>query len=77
MKAENPALLKFKQALTVVRSGKSSLEKLLLKSQDLLPGLLDQKPGAAADLEKANTNCSKEIEELRKLIHAGEKNENP
>ena len=77
VKVENPALLKFKQALTVVRSGKSSLEKLLLKSQDLLPGLLDQKPGAAADLGKANTNCSKEIEELRKLIHAGEKNENP
>lgn len=77
VKIENPALLKFKQSLTVLRSGKSKVERELAKTKDLLLNFEEKNPTLAAEVQKSMDVLETFVETLRTSIFKFEKVTDP
>ena len=77
VKVENPQLVSFKQELTVLRSGKSRLEKEWAKAKDILLKVLEKNPTIGSELTTACDILATTIEDLRTFIYDCEKIEEP
>ena len=77
VKVENPQLVSFKQELTVLRSGKSRLEKEWAKGKDFLLKVQEKNPTIGSELTKACDVLATTIEDLRTFIYDCEKIEEP
>ena len=77
VKVENPQLVSFKQELTVLRSGKSRLEKEWAKAKDILLQVQEKNPTIGSELTKACDILATTIEDLRTFIYDCEKIEEP
>lgn len=77
VKVENPRLVEFKQSLTVLRSGKSSLEKQHAKALDLLPGMQEKNLVIFTEAQNACNVLKDAIDGFRAKIFSMEKVETP